>query len=309
MVNSTKRPRGLAALLARTAAPAANQKDQAKAGPDLDPDAGFVELPVDQLTPNAYQPRIEFAEDELNELAASIRANGIIQPLVARRIGGNGNGNGRYELIAGERRWRAAKLADLKTVPVMVRSNPTDLNMLELSLLENIQRENLNPMEAARGYRNLIDKFGRTQEQIAKHIGRSRSAVANALRLLDLPRDVQALLTTGRIKEGHARVLLALPSRKAQLRLATEAATQGLSVRALERRVNQSGEKKSGANNGKRDRAQTPAHIRNLQDTLSEHFGTKVRIEEHKLRGRIIIEFYSNIDFSRILEKLRVELQ
>lgn len=306
MVNSTKRPRGLAALLARTAAPAAG--DQAKAGLGLD--AGFVELPVDQLTPNAYQPRTDFHEDELNELAASIRANGIIQPLVARRIGnGNGNGNGRYELIAGERRWRAAKLADLKTVPVMVRGNLTDLDMLGLSLLENIQREDLNPMEAARGYRKLIDEFGQTQEQIAKHIGRSRSAVANALRLLDLPRDVQALLTAGRIKEGHARVLLALPSRKAQLRLATEAAAQGLSVRALERRVNQSGEKKSGAKNGQHDRAQTPAHIRNLQDTLSEHFGTKVRIEEHKLRGRIIIEFYSNTDFSRILEKLGVELQ
>ena len=308
MAKPSKRPRGLAALLARTAAPAAG--DKAKAG--LGPDADFVELPVDQLMPNAYQPRTEFNEDELNELAASVRANGILQPLVARRNSngnGNGNGNGRYELIAGERRWRAAKLAGLKTVPVVLRSNVTDLDMLELSLLENIQREDLNPMEGARGYRKLIDEFGLTQEQIAEVIGRSRSAVANALRLLDLPRDVQALLTAGRIKEGHARVLLSLSSRKTQLRLATEAAAQGLSVRALERRVNQSGEKKSGANNGKRDRAQTPAHIINLQDTLSEHFGTKVRIEEHKRRGRIIIDFYSNSDFSRILEKLGVELQ
>ena len=197
----------------------------------------------------------------------------------------------------------------MKTVPVVLRSNLTNLDMLELSLLENIQREDLNPMEAARGYRKLTDEFGLTQEQIAEGIGRSRSAVANALRLLDLPGDVQALLTAGRIKEGHARVLLSLPSRKAQLRLANEAAAQGLSVRALEQRVNQSGGKKSGANNGKRDRAKTPPHIRNLQDTLSEHFGTKVRIEEHKRRGRIIIDFYSNSDFSRILEKLGVELQ
>src|SRR5882672_4199507 len=197
------------------------------------------DIPVDLIDPSELQPRMVFDEAKLAELARSISANGVVQPLLVRRKGA------RFELIAGERRWRAAQIAGLTRIPVVLR-NVSDDKVLELALIENIQREDLNPIEEARAYKKLIDTLGLTQETVAERVGRDRSYVTNFLRLLRLPEDLQELLQTGRLSTGHARTLLGLPDVAAQRRLARKIIEHDLSVRATEQTVRQLMEPKVG---------------------------------------------------------------
>ena len=201
--------------------------------PDPEPSAAPVEsandVPLDQLEPNPFQPRTVFEPKQLQELAASLRETGMVQPILVRRQGG------RYQIIAGERRWRAAREAGLASVPVVVRDVPDD-RLLELALVENIQRQELMPLEEAQAYQRLHDEFRLTQEEVARRVGKDRSTVANTLRLLRLPPKVRELLAAGRLDAGHARALLALDGADDQVALAAEIARRGLSVREVERR-------------------------------------------------------------------------
>jgi ParB family chromosome partitioning protein len=251
-------------------------------------------IALSSITPSPLQPRKEFARDALQELVDSIRQHGIIQPLIVRPV------NGRHELIAGERRWRAAQEAGLSEVPVIVRS-ATDLEVLELSLIENLQREDLNPIEEAQGYARLATDFGMRQEDIALKVGRSRAAVANAMRLLDLHKQIQIWLTQDLLSVGHAKVLLALKSPEEQLLVAETVLRRKSTVRGTERLVARqlgivrSRRKNRGGQNG------TSAAINDLQERLQQHLGTHVRIQHGDKGGRIEIDYYGNEDLERII--------
>lgn len=272
--------RGLAALFARTA----------PSQPGEAPRHQFMEIPISRVQANAYQPRREFDPEALKELASSIRESGVLQPIVVRRSGTG------FELIAGERRLRAAKEAGLETVPAIVREVSED-EMLGLALVENIQRDDLNPMELARSYTLMIKKFGLTQDEVASRLGMSRPAVANTLRLLELPAVVQEMVAAGKLSAGHARAILSVQGEEARLALAHEIMDKGLSVREAELRAARSGPDRSTART-----AEKPAHLKPLEARLAERLGTRVQIIEGKRKGRIVIEFYSNEDFEHILE-------
>lgn len=252
-------------------------------------------LPVARIRPGKYQPRTKMDQQALNELAASIRAQGLMQPLVVRPVGGD-----RYELIAGERRWRAAQMAGLESVPVVVREVP-DEAALALSLIENIQREDLNPMEEAAGVQRLIDEFGMTHEQAADAVGRSRSATTNLLRLLKLAKPVQEMVMDGAIEMGHGRALLALDA-ATQIELAHRIASRGLSVREAEALV-------QGLMRGKR--APQPAgksdrDVARLEEELSASLGTTVEIRaSRKGSGRLLIRYSSLDHLDELLKRLR----
>ncbi|MFL6514979.1 MAG: ParB/RepB/Spo0J family partition protein [Chthoniobacterales bacterium] len=250
------------------------------------------------ITPSPLQPRKEFQPDALRELVDSIRQHGIIQPLIVRPV------NGRHELIAGERRWRAAQEAGLTEVPVVIRY-ATDLEVLELSLIENLQRQDLNAIEEAQGYARLASEFAMRQEDIALKVGRSRAAVANAMRLLDLHRQVQIWLTQDLLSVGHAKVLLALKSPEEQLLIAERILRRKSTVRATERLVarqlgiGKARRKPRGAgSNG------SNAVIGDLEERLQQHLGTHVKIQHGDKSGRIEIDYYGNEDLDRILELL-----
>jgi ParB family chromosome partitioning protein len=251
------------------------------------------EIPIDLIDPSSLQPRSVFDEAKLDELARSINANGIVQPLLLRRKGE------RFELIAGERRWRAAQLAGLSKVPAVIRTVSDD-KVLELALIENIQREDLNPIEEARAYKKLIDTVGLTQETVAERVGRDRSYVTNYLRLVRLPDDLQDLLQKGKLSTGHARALLGTDHLDVQRRLARKIIEQDLSVRATERLVRQvvePRERKTGA------RAPTSdPNIRAAETKLRRHFGTQVKIvqTEGSNSGKIEFEFYNAGDLDRL---------
>ena len=254
------------------------------------------EIPIDLIDPSSLQPRTIFDEAKLAELAQSISSNGVVQPLLLRRKGP------RYELIAGERRWRAAQLAGLERVPAVIRSVSDD-KVLELALIENIQREDLNPIEEARAYKKLIDTVGLTQETVAERVGRDRSYVTNYLRLLKLPNDLQDLLQRGKLSTGHARALLGAEHVEVQRRLARKVIDQDLSVRATERLVQQSVEprqRKAGRT------AQTvDPNVRAAESKLRRQFGTQVRIvSEDSGRGKIEFEFYNATDLDRLYSLL-----
>lgn len=257
------------------------------------------EIPIDIIDPSSLQPRSVFDDAKLNELAASISANGVVQPLLVRRRGE------RYELIAGERRWRAAQLAGLTKVPAVVR-NVSDDKVLELALIENIQREDLNPIEEARAYKKLIDTVGLTQEVVAERVGRDRSYVTNYLRLLRLPEDLQELLQAGRLSTGHARAILGTDQIDIQRRLARKVIEQDLSVRATERLVRQLNEPSSRGKRGATKPAASDANVRAAEDKLRRQFGTQVRIvtAPGAQTGRIEIEFYNANDLDRIYSLL-----
>jgi len=276
--------RGLSALLSAegTAAAAAEETN---------------EVPIDLIDPGFSQPRTFFDESALDELAKSITANGVVQPILVRRKGA------RYELIAGERRWRAAQRAGLTRVPAVVR-DVSDDKVLELALIENIQREDLNPIEEARAYRKLIDTLGLTQETVAERVGRDRSYVTNYLRLLKLPEDIQDLLQSGRISTGHARTLLGLEHPDHQRRIARRIIDQDLSVRKTEQLVRLSANPPArGASPSAR---QSDANIRAAESKLRRQFGTKVSIVEASgaSAGKIEIEFYNDTDLARLYDLL-----
>lgn len=253
---------------------------------------------LSSIVPSPLQPRKDFARDSLNELVESIRQHGIIQPLIVRDVGG------RHELIAGERRWRAAQEAGLKEAPVITRV-ATDLEVLELSLIENLQRADLNPIEEAQAYARLAGEFGMRQEEIAQKVGRSRAAVANSMRLLDLHPQVQAWLTQDLVSVGHAKVLLALKEPEEQLLVAETILRRSATVRATERLV----ARQLGTARPRRKRQAlvanvTSATIEDLQNRLQEHLGTRVIVHHGEKRGRIEIEYYGNDDLQRVLAAL-----
>jgi ParB family chromosome partitioning protein len=253
-------------------------------------------ISIDLIDPSPLQPRGIFDEAKLDELAQSISANGVVQPLIVRPK------QNRFELIAGERRWRAAQRAGLTRIPAIVRQVSDD-KVLELALIENIQREDLNPIEEARAYKNLIDTVGLTQEVVAERVGRDRSYVTNFLRLLRLPDDIQELVKMGRLSTGHARTLLSLPDIAAQRRLARKIIERDLSVRATEQTVRQLIEPKSdrGAKQAKTTIAADP-NVRAAETRLRRHFGTQVRIVQASgsTAGRIELEYYNQADLDRI---------
>jgi ParB family chromosome partitioning protein len=253
-------------------------------------------VPIDLIDPSSLQPRSVFDDAKLDELAKSITSNGVVQPLLLRRKGS------RFELIAGERRWRAAQRAGLTTVPAVLR-DVSDDQVLEIALIENIQREDLNPIEEARAYKKLIDTLGLTQETVAERVGRDRSYVTNYLRLLRLPDDIQDLVQSGRLSTGHARTLLALDHADLQRRMARKIIEQDLSVRATERMVKMSSEPR-GIAMGKpaSQRTQQDANVRAAENKLRRYFGTQVRITQISGAegGKIELAFYNSTDLDRL---------
>ncbi len=259
----------------------------------LEESGAIKEIPVDEIIPNPYQPRRSLHEESLEELAQSIREHGLIQPLIVTRD----EESGKYQLIAGERRWRAAMMAGLSTVPAIVKE-VSPRQMLEIALVENIQRADLNPLEEAEAYRFLIEEFGLTQEEVAKRVGKSRAAVANTVRLLRLPPEVKKALAEGLITEGHARALLALPSPELQIKAMEKIIRQGLNVRQTEELVKKLQEP-AGTFKG-----EVHPEIRRLEERLQENLGTRVRLVKGARGGKLIIFFYSDEDFRLICERI-----
>jgi len=261
---------------------------------------GLLEIAVSEVRPNPHQPRREFAEEPLRELAESIRSEGLLQPIVVRRKGEG------FELIAGERRWRACQLLRLKVIPARV-IEASEASSAVLSLIENLQREDLNPIEEAMGYASLLKDFDLTQEQVAERVGRSRAGVANALRLLSLEKEIQGYIVKGHLSVGHAKVLLGTDNRENRLLLARQVIEQALSVRALEHVMARMA---SGGDKGGRSRAPSAAEetaIKDLQEQLSANFSTRVTLKHAPKKGRIIIEYYGNEDLQRIMEKMGLQ--
>src|SRR5260221_2243896 len=254
--------------------------------------ARSLEIDTDLLRPNKFQPRTHVDDDRIEELSRSIRSHGIIQPIVVRKTGQG------FEIVAGERRWRAAQRAGLLKVPVVVRDVPDD-RLLAVALIENIQREDLNPIEEAVAYRRLSDEFHLTQEQIADAVGKDRSSIANYVRLLRLPQEVRATLGSGTLSMGHARALLALGDEHAQLRLARDIVARNLSVRETEALVKKAGEP-AVATPGKT----VDVHTRAAEDKLRLVLGTRARIVRKGKGGRIEIDFSSEDELHRIYEQL-----
>lgn len=256
---------------------------------------GSVNLPIAQVEPGLNQPRKHFDEEALADLAESIRQHGILQPLTVRRLA-----SGYYQIIAGERRWRAARQAGLEEVPAII-IEADDRKVMELGLIENLQREDLNPMEEAAGYRTLIQDYGLTQEEAARRVSKSRPAVANAMRLLALPQEVQWLIEQGNLSAGHGRALLALPTPETQIAFAGEIVERGYSVRETEARIRQLLQRKP---------APTPAedplrlYYEEAQRQLTAGLGRRVTITPGKKKGKIALEYYDQEDLNRLLQAL-----
>jgi ParB family chromosome partitioning protein len=272
------------------------QPQAANLPPDTERQRSLKQIPLDSVSPNPYQARTVWNEEDLQELTDSIRANGIIQPIVVRPF------QGRYQLIAGERRYRAAGMAGLSEIPALVRE-VTDEQLFEWSLVENIHRRDLNAIERARAYQRYLAAFSLTQADAAERLGEDRSVIANHLRLLDLPDELKQMLADGRLTMGHARAILGLPTDDLRRKLANRALAGRLSVREVERLVRtylaRDG-KPAATPSGK------PAHIVDLEEKLKRHLGTRVAIETRRngQRGRVVIEFDSLDEFDRITESL-----
>ncbi|WP_038030310.1 ParB/RepB/Spo0J family partition protein [Thermonema rossianum] len=290
--------RGLGALLSDSDAvqqptPSAEEKQDS-----------IQEIPVQSIEPNPFQPRQDFAPEALQELAESIKVHGIIQPITVRRLE-----EGKYQIISGERRWQASQLAGLSTIPAYVRT-ADDQQMLEMALIENIQRQDLNPIEIALSYQRLITECGLKQEELGERVGKKRSTVTNYLRLLKLPPDIQAGLRDGLLNMGHARALVALEDPAQQIFIYKKIVTEKLSVRQVEQLVQAVQKKKpTGANKSQKSGELAP-ELKQLQQRLSSHFGTKIQIKTGKSpdKGEIKIPFTSIDELNRLLEILNIEL-
>ena len=255
---------------------------------------GIASIPIDKIKANKYQPREGFDKQALEDLTASIKEKGFIQPVLVRAR------QGAYELIAGERRFRAAKMLNLKEVPAIIK-DASDVDSLELSIIENVQREDLNPIDQAKAYKRLVDEFNMTQDSIADTIGKDRTTVANILRLLKLPQKIRDYVSRGTISMGHARAMLGLSKESEQLRLCTRVVKNDLSVRDTERYA-----KNLGATS-KKIAAEKDPNLASVEQALKDHFGTKVRIIKAKKGGRIEMEFYSDTDLERIISLLKAK--
>ena len=255
--------------------------------------ASETKLPIEDIVPNPNQPRIHFNETELRELSESIQEHGVLQPLLVRK-----HDNG-YEIIAGERRYQASKLAGLEEVPVIIK-DVDDEQMLALALIENLQRSDLNPVEEAKGYRQLIDASGMTQEALSKAVSKSRSAITNSLRLLDLPEVVQQMIFEGKLTAGHARAILAVPYEDARIKLAEKVVAEGLSVRATENLAPLF----SAGETPKTPRTATPQSFKKAERVLRQVFNTNVRVKSSRGKNKIEIEFKDEEELSRILGEI-----
>ena len=285
--------KGLGALIKKGAASSVLDTDAS--GRDI---KRVRDVPHDQVVPSPLQPRTHFIESPLDELVESIRQHGIIQPLIVRPVGG------KLELIAGERRWRAAGKLGLATVPVIERE-ASDRDVLEMALIENLQREDLNPMEEAAGYVRLAKEFAMKQDEIASRVGKSRASVANAMRLLDLHADVQLLVAQGRLTVGHAKAVLSIKDHAEQLLVSDQIIRRQLTVRAAEK-LSQSianGSNGSGTDGSKPAASrEVDVHVRAIVNRLREHLATHVSIQHSAKKGKIEIEYYGNDDLARLLE-------
>lgn len=259
------------------------------------PGVRFAEIEVDKITPNAKQPRTAFDEDAMAELVHSVKEIGLLQPIVVRRLDAD-----RYELVMGERRWRATKQAGLTSIPAIVRDTQDDA-MLRDALLENLHRSQLNPLEEAAAYQQMLDDFGCTQDVLASRIGRSRPQISNTLRLLKLPASVQRRVAAGVLSAGHARALLGLPSGDAQERLAQRIVAEGLSVRSVEEIVALGETPQDEPTERRRTNKPVAPRLTDLADRLSDRFETRVKVDLGKTKGRITVEFASLDDLERIV--------
>ncbi|MBS1644592.1 MAG: ParB/RepB/Spo0J family partition protein [Bacteroidetes bacterium] len=259
-----------------------------------------LRVPVDQISPNPMQPRRDFDDEALRELADSIKMHDIIQPVTVTKLA-----NGKYQLISGERRWRASKLAGLKDIPAYIRT-AEDNGLLELALLENLQREDLNAIEIAMSYRRLMDECNLTQEGVADRMNKDRSTVTNYLRLLKLPPDIQKSVRDGVLSMGHARAIIGLDAVDHQLYAFREVREKGLSVRQTEALVKSLTEEKVGAG-AKKKAAKLPPAYKRIEDNLTSHFATKVKLDRKKNgRGTVLIEFYNDEDLERIIAAMKL---
>ena len=260
----------------------------------------FAELPLDSISPNPRQPRTVFDEDAMNELVESVREVGLLQPIVVRPLGG-----ARFELVMGERRWRAAQLASLDTIPAIVRET-ADHALLRDALLENLHRVQLNPLEEAAAYQQMLEDFGCTQEELANRIKRSRPQISNTIRLLKLPPTVQRRVAAGVLSAGHAKALLAIEDPDGQERLAQRVVAEGLSVRAVEELVTL-GDHRDRVSRQRRQSKVVAPKAKDLADRLSDHFETRVKVELGRTKGKIIIEFATVDDLERIVALIQDE--
>lgn len=252
-----------------------------------------LEVPVNEIRMNKNQPRKHFDEKKLEELADSIKQHGILQPVILRKKQTG------YELVAGERRWRAAQKAGVEKVPAIIKEL-SDMDVMEIALIENLQREDLNPLEEAEAYKKLIEEFGMTQEELSKRVGKSRSQIANTVRLLNLDEEIKKLITEEKLTAGHARALLAIEDKKERLKLAKKISEENMSVRQIEEAVKKD-ENRKRKNRKKEDI--NPAFI-DISEKLQTTLGTRVRIKGTERRGKIEIEFYSEDELERILETI-----
>lgn len=281
--------KGLEALLGES------PEESVKAGEQ--PRQGLVNLKVDKIKSNPYQPRTKVNEEKLSELAASIKEKGIIQPVVVRQVGEE------FELVAGERRLLAAKKLRWEEIPAVIAGKLSKEDMLELSLIENLQREDLNPIDTARGYKRLLEECLLTQAEVAQRIGKDRSSVANTLRVLNLPDEVQKLIGDGKLSEGHARAILSLSGEREQIALSRRVVKEELSVRKTEDLAHPDRRTRIT-----RKKTTTPPAFFEIEEKLKQFFGTSVKVLGKEKGGKIEIEFYSEEDLSRILEVLQITL-
>lgn len=266
---------------------------------------GVIEIDINEIEPNRNQPRKNFDEQALEELAESLKNYGVIQPVILKKV------KDYYEIIAGERRWRAAKIAGLKKLPAVIKDCDSE-QAFEMALIENLQREDLNPMEEAESYRRLHQEFSLNQEQIAQKVGKSRSAITNAMRLLNLDARVQNFVSENKITSGHARALLAIEDIELQFELAEKIIEDGLSVRAIEHLVKEEQERKKKTEEDKKEtkedtevnQARELAY-KNIENELKSIFATKVKIQRKKNKGKIEIEYYSDDEFDRLVGLLK----
>jgi ParB family chromosome partitioning protein len=288
--------KGLGALISAQPAGSSSLRPPALAQPA--PGDVVNRVPLDQIVPSPLQPRKEFVAEQLTELMESIREHGIIQPLIVRRVGG------KLELIAGERRFRAAKELGLKEVPLIVRE-ASDKDVLEMALIENLQREDLNAIEEARAYERLAKDFSMRQEDIAQRVGKNRATVANSMRLLDLATEVQHMLASGKLSTGHAKVLLTLKDSEAQIRAAEEVHRKGLTVRATEKLANTI--LHPPAPKPVIDDSEILRAVESVEQRLMHHLTTNVGIQHHEKKGRIEIDYYGIDDLNRLLSLMGVK--
>ena len=257
-------------------------------------ETGVFEVDIDKIEPNKNQPRKIFEENALEELAESIKEHGVIQPIILKKI------NSGYEIIAGERRWRASKIAGIKKIPAVVK-NIDDLKAFETALVENLQREGLNPMEEAKSYKRLIEEFSLSQEEAAKKVGKSRSVVANVMRLLNLDERVQILISENKLSNGHGRALLGISDNNIQFETAEKIIKEELSVRETEKLVKKITENNNKDKKEKREIKFNTNNYKYIENDLKSIFGTKVKLSNNKNKGKIEIEYYSDEDLDRLI--------